>query len=145
MSQPGLFGLFVLWALLLIPLYFLPTLIAAGRHCRNTGIVFLVNLLAGWTAIGWIVALVLAFGPKRDDPYSTIGQSYARTLGLAPDKVLMSPDGRYWWDGSTWHDAETSVPPHAQRSPDGYHWWDGTRWHHIPPPPGGTWAAPPPG
>jgi len=41
-------------------LYFLPWAIAASRGRPNTGGVFLVNLLVGWTLIGWIAALVMA-------------------------------------------------------------------------------------
>ena len=40
--------------------YLLPTSIALVRRAP-TGVVFFVNLLLGWTLIGWIVALVLAF------------------------------------------------------------------------------------
>ena len=39
-------------------LFFLPTIIAVLRHHRNTLAVFLVNLLLGWTGIGWIAALI---------------------------------------------------------------------------------------
>ena len=41
----------------LLVLYFLPTLIAAvRRHTQETPI-FIINLLFGWTIIGWVVAL----------------------------------------------------------------------------------------
>ena len=45
---------------LMSALYFLPWAIAATRGRPNTGGVFLVNLLIGWTVVGWIVALVMA-------------------------------------------------------------------------------------
>lgn len=38
--------------------YFLPAII--GRNKRAAGMIFLVNFLAGWTIVGWIVALVWA-------------------------------------------------------------------------------------
>ncbi|MEN8613689.1 superinfection immunity protein [Dehalogenimonas sp. THU2] len=41
-------------------IYFLPTTIAIARKRRNTGAIFLLNLLLGWTFIGWVVALVWA-------------------------------------------------------------------------------------
>lgn len=44
---------------LLIALYFLPTIIAA-RSRNDTLVVFFVNLLTGWTVIGWFFALILA-------------------------------------------------------------------------------------
>ena len=52
--------------LLLIVLYFLPALIASVRHANSGGLIFLLNLFAGWTVVGWFAALVwaLASGPK---------------------------------------------------------------------------------
>ena len=44
---------------LLFP-YFLPTIIAILRHKANAGGIFVLNLLLGWTLIGWIGALVWA-------------------------------------------------------------------------------------
>ena len=41
-------------------LYFLPALLAVVRHNKNMMAIFALNLVAGWTGIGWIVALVLA-------------------------------------------------------------------------------------
>ena len=41
-------------------LYLLPTVVAAGRNKRNTGAIFALNLFLGWTAVGWVVALVWA-------------------------------------------------------------------------------------
>src|SRR5580704_12338777 len=38
--------------------YFLPTL--CGMKKRNAGAIFALNLLLGWTLIGWVVALVWA-------------------------------------------------------------------------------------
>jgi len=40
--------------------YFLPTIIAFARHKRDTSSIFLLNFLLGWTAIGWVIALVWA-------------------------------------------------------------------------------------
>jgi hypothetical protein len=41
-----------------LAVYFLPTIIAAVRHHRNTLAIFLINFFLGWTFIGWIGALV---------------------------------------------------------------------------------------
>jgi len=46
--------------------------------------------------------------------------------------VQLSPDGRYWWDGQSWRDAQVEVPPAAQRSADGHFWWDGRQWRPVP-------------
>lgn len=39
--------------------YFIPTFVAFDRH-RRRAMVLAVNLLLGWTLIGWVVALDLA-------------------------------------------------------------------------------------
>jgi hypothetical protein len=39
-------------------LYFLPSIL--GRNKRNSTAIFVLNLLLGWTLIGWIVALIWA-------------------------------------------------------------------------------------
>jgi hypothetical protein len=41
-------------------LYFLPCYIAKRRLSTHFGLVLVVNLLFGWTLLGWIGALVLA-------------------------------------------------------------------------------------
>ena len=50
-----------LLVVLLIALYFLPAIISAsrGKHSNRSAILAL-NLLLGWTLIGWVVALVWA-------------------------------------------------------------------------------------
>jgi hypothetical protein len=40
--------------------YLLPWAIAATRSKQNTGVIVLINVLLGWTFIGWIAALVMA-------------------------------------------------------------------------------------
>jgi hypothetical protein len=57
-----LYGLAVV-ALLIV--YLLPWLTAAGRGSRHTAAVAVVNILFGWTLIGWGVALALAFAGER--------------------------------------------------------------------------------
>ena len=47
-------------------LYFLPTIIAFARNKRDTTSILLLNLFLGWTAIGWVIALVWAV--KNDVP-----------------------------------------------------------------------------
>lgn len=42
--------------IVLIIAYFIPSFIGGGK--RNAGAIFLLNLLLGWTFIGWVVALV---------------------------------------------------------------------------------------
>jgi hypothetical protein len=46
--------------LLLFIAFFLPALIALRRRYHNASAIFALNLLAGWTLIGWVVAFVSA-------------------------------------------------------------------------------------
>lgn len=47
-------------------LYFLPAIIAFARSKRDAVSILVLNLLLGWTAIGWVIALVWAL--KQDVP-----------------------------------------------------------------------------
>jgi len=46
--------------------YFLPAILAFARHKRDTTSILLLNFFLGWTAIGWVIALVWAL--KEDVP-----------------------------------------------------------------------------
>ncbi len=49
--------------------YLLPwAAVAASRGARNSAQVFWLNLLLGWTVVGWVVALVMAFRVHRVNP-----------------------------------------------------------------------------
>jgi RsiW-degrading membrane proteinase PrsW (M82 family) len=43
---------------LIIFVYFLPSFIAKLRRHKQTLAIFLLNLLLGWTIIGWVAALI---------------------------------------------------------------------------------------
>ena len=43
---------------LIFAAYFLPTLVAFLRQHRNMFAIFLLNLLLGWTALGWVGSLI---------------------------------------------------------------------------------------
>ena len=44
--------------LIAVSIYFLPAIV--GKDKRNAGAILVLNLLLGWTLIGWVVALVWA-------------------------------------------------------------------------------------
>lgn len=50
-------------------LYFLPSILAFARSKRDAVSIFVLNLFLGWTAIGWVIALVWAL--KQDVPIMT--------------------------------------------------------------------------
>lgn len=45
-------------------IYFAPSIWAVGK--RNTGAIFALNLLLGWTFLGWVGALIWAIMSKPD-------------------------------------------------------------------------------
>ena len=51
----------VAWIVAILTLgYMLPWAIAATRGKINSGAIFWLNLLLGWTVVGWIIALVMS-------------------------------------------------------------------------------------
>ena len=47
-------------------LYFLPAIVAFARSKRDAGSILVLNIFLGWTAIGWVIALIWAV--KEDAP-----------------------------------------------------------------------------
>ena len=45
-------------------LYFIPAVIALKRDVQHTGTIVLINVLLGWTILGWIAALIWAIVEK---------------------------------------------------------------------------------
>jgi hypothetical protein len=50
-------------------MYFVPLFVAGARSMPNVGSVAVINVLLGWTVIGWIVALAMACGSNRPRGY----------------------------------------------------------------------------
>lgn len=48
-------------------LYFLPWLCAWSRTHHQTKAIFVLNLLVGWTMIGWVAAMVWAWTAVRKE------------------------------------------------------------------------------
>ena len=56
---------FIAWLIAVLTAgYMIPWAIAVQRSKSNTGKVLLVNLLLGWTLIGWVWALVMSLGDE---------------------------------------------------------------------------------
>lgn len=91
------------------------------------GIVAVALIVAVMGLSGVVIAVVLI---RRQNAASHTA-AYAVPYGPSLDTQL-SADRRYWWDGQSWHDTATRVPPGAAISPDGTRWWDGTTWREMP-------------
>jgi len=55
-----------------VAVYLLPTIVASKRRHRNRKTILVINLLLGWTTIGWIVAMVWAFTSDVEPPSQPI-------------------------------------------------------------------------
>lgn len=96
-------GLFIMVGLAVaMTLYVLPTAIAVLRRVPNAGSVAVVNILLGWSFVGWAVALAMAFrsvpapvvgGPPpqgaRPAPHLPIAREYP--VPPSPDSVPEPP------------------------------------------------------
>jgi hypothetical protein len=60
LPSPWFPGSYVPFGLASLALYLLPTIIVLARRKKNVLGPILVNVLLGWTFIGWIVALIWA-------------------------------------------------------------------------------------
>lgn len=97
LDGPELVVLFTI--LVLLPLYFLPTFLAVRRKSSQIAAVVLIDILLGWTVIGWIVALILALTSRTTMP------PMPAPLASTPAGWYSDPQGlarmRYF-DGSRW-------------------------------------------
>jgi hypothetical protein len=48
----------LIFILIFFVLYFIPGLVAENRRHSSRGAIIALNLLLGWTVLGWIIALV---------------------------------------------------------------------------------------
>ena len=63
----------VLAILVVPPVYFLPSILAASKGHPHAPTLFLVNILSGWTIVGWLACLVWAASlPGEPKPYTPL-------------------------------------------------------------------------
>jgi Superinfection immunity protein len=92
------FGGFVLIGLAVF-FYFIPTFIAMMRDAAHRGSIALINLLFGWTVLGWIAALIWAIVEKpvelkpvvTIDNYEPIWQKKQREKAAAAESPFKRP------------------------------------------------------
>lgn len=80
----------VFWVFVIVAaaaLYMLPTIIGLIRHVDGLALVVLLNLL-GW--IGWLAALILAFGPRRTPPPRPVAPYPPPIVLSSPHVVVLS-------------------------------------------------------
>jgi hypothetical protein len=63
-----------------VSFYFLPAVIALWRSHRSFGTILFVNLLFGWTGLGWLVCIIWAFRGKGFSRRRPISQRQTRLI-----------------------------------------------------------------
>ena len=58
----------IFFVITMIAIYFLPSIIAGVRDHRNGASIAILNLLLGWTLVGWVVALAWSVSAKPPRP-----------------------------------------------------------------------------
>jgi len=69
--------------LILLVLYFIPTIVAYSKARHNKGAVFIINLFLGWTFIGWVVALAWAVSNKNPPQQIIVNSNSPNKLSLS--------------------------------------------------------------
>lgn len=75
--------LLFLFVLVLIAMYFLPTIIAVRRG-RQVGPVAVINVFFGWSLIGWVVAISMALSDKSSTGTPVVNQTIVMQQGSTP-------------------------------------------------------------
>jgi positive regulator of sigma E activity len=52
--------------------YFVPTVLAWWMHVKSTRAIFYVNLVFGWTIVGWIVAMMWVMAERNEIPTNSV-------------------------------------------------------------------------
>ena len=109
-------GVLVLFGfLVLVGLYFLPTIIAFRRHVPNAGSVAVINTFLGWSLIGWVVSLAMA---SRSAPPAVVFAPVVNAGSSSPSVPALPPAGWY---------PDPTGDPQAERYFDGRQWTPSTR------------------
>lgn len=72
-------------------LYFVPALIANSRKAKNNNYICLLNLLTGWTIIGWIAAFIWAVIDKTTWEATQLQAMRAQQFQLQPPGWTQQP------------------------------------------------------
>lgn len=60
LADDGSDGRFALFVLIAAAVYLLPTVVALARGHRNRASIMVVNIMLGWTLLGWVISMTWA-------------------------------------------------------------------------------------
>ena len=92
-SAAGGVGVLVLLAILATA-YFAPLIVAVLRRHHQVGAIGAINILAGWTFIGWVIAMAMACSAKRQ-PQAYVVQNMGYPPGYPPPGYGQYPPPGY--------------------------------------------------
>ena len=93
----------VAWVAAVLTLgYLLPWAIAATRRKSNAALIGLLNFLAGWTAVGWIVALAMACLEDRVTLVAPTQVNGFQPMQAPPGWYPDANGIRHYWNGTAW-------------------------------------------
>lgn len=58
-------GVMIFWLIVVVG-YFLPTVISVARSANATAAIIALDLLTGWTVIGWLIALIWSMAGETE-------------------------------------------------------------------------------
>ena len=79
------------WLVMLTLLYFIPSIIAFSRHHHNRTAIKRLNVVLGWSVLGWIAALVwalISFRRGRAISAPAVPESLVRVPECAAARLL---------------------------------------------------------
>lgn len=74
-----------------LALYMLPALIGWLRHVPDIGSVAVINVMLGWTLVGWVLALAMAL--RTTSPGGPLVQIVQNAPAVPPQPPGLPPDG----------------------------------------------------
>jgi len=104
-----------------LALYLLPVLVGWARHAPDLAALAVINILLGWTLVGWVVALAMAL--RTVSPSATVQVIQNLPPGIPPSAQPGQPPG---WDAPpgplerpSGDAPPLALPPNPPDNPDG--------------------------
>ena len=87
-------GVSIFFVIVMIAIYFLPSIIAAARDHHNGAGISILNLFLGWTLVGWVVALVWSVSAKAPQSAGEETKSDINARKPETQKHIAQPERR---------------------------------------------------
>ena len=103
--------------LLLAAIYFLPTAVAVKRNHESKLAIFVLNLLAGWTLLGWVAAFIWSFTNQLAATNAApvgVGDELQKLADLKNSGVLTDAE----FEAQKKRILDATAPPEAARRPE---------------------------